>query len=571
VLVPVVRRIVCLLALLAGTLVTGLVTAAPAAAHAELVSSDPATAARLDAAPRALSLVFTEDVTLVRGGIRLLDARGKAVPTGAPRTEGPEVTVPVRGVLPEGAYVFVWRVVSADSHPVQGAVPFAVGDATPVAADTVKTESRGGRAALAVARWVGFAGLALLVGVAAFVLLCWPAGAAEDLVRRLVVGGGGLLLGSSLVSLLAQGPYVAGTPLTSAFDTALVSATLATPFGEASAFRFVAVLGLLLLLQGLRRRVTAGSLGGAVALTVWVLATYAAQGHAFAARDRPVAMAADAAHLAAMAVWIGGLVVLCVRVLRDGAVRDPEPVLTRWTRVATWSVAVLVVTGTYQALREVGGLDPLVGSTYGRLLLVKLAFFVAMLGLGNAGRVWIRRRYLMPVVQAYDVKDRPVPRGAAPAELGRLRRSVAAEAALAVLVLAVTAVLVGTTPGRSAVPAQAAAAAAGAAAPAPRAALGTATLPDGSKVDIGITAQRKVLVRLRDKAGQPLDPAQLTVTASLPARGLERLALPTRRVDGGVYAAGTDPLPFAGTWRVTVTVRTSDVDAGVGTVSLTIA
>ncbi len=599
------RRLTAFLGLLLGVLAVSIALAGPAAAHAELASSDPASGARLQTAPTVLTLGYTERISLVRNGIRLLDAAGRSIPTAKPKTDGQQVLIPVPKTLKEGAYILVWRVVSADSHPIQGAVSFAVGNAVPVAAADVAVQAPGAKRLLAVARWVAFCGLVLLLGPPLFVALCWRPGDRDRGVFRLVVSGGAALVVSTLVALLGQGPYAAGTSITTALDTSLIGTTLATDYGRASVFRIVAALGLLLMLDGLRHKVTVSAIAGCLALAGWILVTFAAQGHAVASDNWLLAMASEVVHLGAMAAWIGGLVVLVTRVLVPGVVASGQGViLTRWSRVAVWAVAALVLTGTYQAVREIGSVERLLHSSYGQLLLVKLAIVAVLLGFGNLGRMWVNRRFAMTVVHAYSVKD-PAPdqhpdehpnknkskqpnknatrkptkapieaptegpaakraknrARKAPPDLRGLRRSVAVEAGLAVVVLGVTAVLVGTTPGRTS--------RAAAAAPPPAGPVSAATtLPGGTKLEISVSATRVVTLRLRDSGGAPVDPLEVTVTASLAQRQIQRLPVLVASVGPGVYRATQDPLPFTGTWRFTVTARTSDIDSGVASVTM---
>src|SRR6185503_1268077 len=113
---------------------------------------------------------------------------------------------------------------------------------------------------------------------------------------------------------------------------------------------------------------------------------------------------ADATHLTAASVWVGGLVVLGAALLerpggngrsgRPDRARERElsAVLPRWSRTAMIAVAALVITGTYQAWREIGTLAALTGTTYGQLVLAKVACLAVLLVLGNEGRRWINRR-----------------------------------------------------------------------------------------------------------------------------------------------------------------------------------
>ena len=101
--------------------------ASPAAAHASLVSVDPADGARLDESPDVVRLTFSEHVSADLGGVQVLDSDGDQVQEGAARVDGATVEVDLAPDLPDGTYVISYRVVSADGHPVRGASVFGVG------------------------------------------------------------------------------------------------------------------------------------------------------------------------------------------------------------------------------------------------------------------------------------------------------------------------------------------------------------------------------------------------------------------------------------------------------------
>ncbi len=130
------RLAAVVLALTAALLVALVALASPAAAHAELVGTTPADGERLEHAPQQVTLEFTEQVTLIAGGIELLDERGEPVRTSDPHVMGRQVMLPLPDGLPRGGCVVSWRVVSADTHPVAGAFTFGVA-APPVSATAV--------------------------------------------------------------------------------------------------------------------------------------------------------------------------------------------------------------------------------------------------------------------------------------------------------------------------------------------------------------------------------------------------------------------------------------------------
>lgn len=121
--------------LTAGSALAGLLllaTAQTAAAHDELVGSDPAPDAALDAAPGEVRLDFSADVLTFGAAVVVADAAGGTWQAGEPVLDGSSVSVPLEP-LPDGAYEVRWRVVSSDGHPITGLVPFTVGDVAPAA------------------------------------------------------------------------------------------------------------------------------------------------------------------------------------------------------------------------------------------------------------------------------------------------------------------------------------------------------------------------------------------------------------------------------------------------------
>lgn len=111
---------------------------APAFAHDELVSSDPASGSTVDALPAALTLTFSGDLlsdasTTV---VQVTDASGASLTDGAPTVSANVVTQPLTGSA-SGAVSVAWRVVSSDGHPIAGEFAFTSNAApTPTPSET---------------------------------------------------------------------------------------------------------------------------------------------------------------------------------------------------------------------------------------------------------------------------------------------------------------------------------------------------------------------------------------------------------------------------------------------------
>lgn len=191
---PIGLRLALAAALAVGVVVFG---AAPAFAHAQLLSTEPVGGTVVAKPPDRVVVHFGESVEIPLGSIRVFASpSGKQIDTGpATHIDGQGSSVGVKlPKLERGGYVVTWRVTSADSHPVHGAFTFSVGAKSAggeEAALAQKLLASGGDsttvgAIYAVLRFVAFAALVVLVGGLAFVGLLWPAGAAVARVRRLL-------------------------------------------------------------------------------------------------------------------------------------------------------------------------------------------------------------------------------------------------------------------------------------------------------------------------------------------------------------------------------------------------
>ena len=106
-----------------------------ASAHAQVVSTDPADGARLPVSPAAVSLTFSEPVTLAPGGLRVIRPDGSLADSGVEAVRGVTVSQAIEP-LPDGWYVMAWSIISEDGHVVHGSATFAVSDADEAAQPT---------------------------------------------------------------------------------------------------------------------------------------------------------------------------------------------------------------------------------------------------------------------------------------------------------------------------------------------------------------------------------------------------------------------------------------------------
>jgi copper transport protein len=423
-------------------------------AHSALVSSVPAAGEVLAQAPPEIVLEFSEAVDPGFTRTQLLDASGQVVYPG-PGTVDPAnpavVRLPLDGV-PDGTYSVLWRALSAvDGHITEGSVGFSVGASSPRASllpplDAPDPARDWPTARQTVVRWLTYAGAALLVGSLSFALLVWRPLARvvpetsgmtrlERWLKRQALAGVALLTVGSLGRAIFQAALGADVPAWRVFGPPLLL-LLAGREGLILGSRLVMLVGVTLLVPNLRVPHSGRSLGwwSALALAGGVLFTVSLLGHS-AASGSPLAAGLDWLHLAAMATWLGGLPPLLQVVWRRHDIGLPlGRVVPLFSRIALVSVTTLAVTGTYSAWLHVRTIDALEQTRYGQALVIKVALFLMLVGLGAINLV-----LLTPRLRS----------GAANAP-SWLTRTVRVELLVGSLVLLATSFMLGSAPARNA-------------------------------------------------------------------------------------------------------------------------
>jgi copper transport protein len=539
---------------LAAVLVTALAVVPTASAHAILLSTTPANDSVVQAAPKSVALRFNEQVESAFGSVRIYDPQAKRVDNGRiTRPDGKTVESGIGSPLADGTYTVTWRVVSADSHPVSGAFIFHVGhpsaNAGGVATQVLESGTpRSVEVLFTIARFFDFALLLLVIGGA--VALAYPLESAGVTLRsRLLVVLGvwaGLLAVVALAGIFLQGAKAGGFGLSEAVTWTSFRSVLETRFGKVWLVQagLAAAVGLLALLAARRPGGRAATLLVAPALAL--AATPSLSGHASVKGG--LTLLADIAHVAAGAVWTGGLAFVVIALLAAGAERWPlaARAVPPFSRLAVVSVAVLLVAGTFNAYEEVGAWRGLWDTTYGLLLLAKIALVLPVLALGV-----YNNRYAVPRLRAAV---------ASVAEQRRFLRMAGAELAIVVAIVAVTSVLVTEPPARASV--------------APRGPYATTAslgnLEANVVVDPAKTGLNVIHLYLTDRSGRTADVAELELSASLPSEHVEPLRFTAHRLAPGHYAVHGAQLPLAGDWQLRIEARRGEFEALTTTVSIPI-
>jgi len=407
--------------------VLGMWMVAPTVAHAHagLEETDPVAGTYVESSPETIALTFDEAVITGFGSVRILDAEATEI-VDVPLRSGATDAVAVADLgspLPDGAYVVLWRVTSSDGHPVQGSFTFSIGDTSQTIASDVAARAvaeHGLSRLFIVIRASIYLAFAILVGV---IMLTWRRGAHVLSVRAaiLVRGSWIVLVVATVQALVAFGPHAAGVKIYRAFEGELLRTTLETTFGRAQIVRLVILVALWPMLTsyvlGKRRRVV---LVGLVALAVSV----SVSGHALSTSPMVLGVGSDALHLLAIGSWIGGLFALVL--LGRERTRTPEDQLALadgFSRIAQRALPLVVLTGVVQTWLLVGDVTQILDTQYGRSLVVKFALVAVVVALSGTARAALRRR-----------------------DSSSLRTTVAFEAVVALVVIALTASLTGLSP-----------------------------------------------------------------------------------------------------------------------------
>ncbi len=581
--------------------------AVPAFAHAVLEGTSPGAGTTLKHTPSHITLTFDEHVEASLGAIRVFDSRASRVDVGEPthpNGTGSKVTVSTPK-LDDGTYVVTWRVISADSHPVRGAFTFTVGSSATTTKEANGLAARlltdeGGSTAVgvlfAIARFGAFAGLAVLIGAAAFLVYVWRRGRQDRQARRILWIAWSAAAGFTLAGVALQGPYAAALGPAKALDPNLWSDVADTRFGHIYLLRVVLLLlalpliGLLLPKRGPEIEhplpswwpYAAGVLGLALA------ATPGLAGHASTGPLVPVAMPADTFHVAGVGVWLGGLVVLFAALMPhadEATLRDVSP---RYSRYALVAMGVIVVTGVFQAFRQVDRLGALLDTDYGRLLLIKIVVFLALMVVAAVSRDIVNRRWRIPedlLVSPVPVGAMRLPDGGGPAEPSgsvrtleppgarppddeeeedegypegyvleeptaerRLRRSLLLEVLISIVILGVTALLVNAAPARE---------------------LDTgpyAGTLNAKPVSFDVTISpasrgpNEMHLFALTRSGGTADPTDVSAELSQSSNDIAPIKVTLIRLGPGHYTSTGLTVPFSGSWQLTVKAVVNSVD-----------
>lgn len=476
-------RGVALVAVIATVLLVLL--AAPASAHVDLTSSDPANGEVVDDPPETITLVFSTEAEPAGEGVLLVDAAGTPLAAEVDYASPDRVVVTPAHHLGNGSYGVVWTMRAGDAHPRSGSIAFGVDALIPAPGGSV---SSGGERRIEVAPieaatvgpkntpagdWLGAFGrwaalLGALVGIGAFAFAATSLSGSKREVEEAgywVRRAGVLVIIGTVLELAGASIVLQGSALGGLAPQALWE-TSASTFGFAVLLRLVGGVaivrgtGLLVAEAGAPESnpnatpVAAGSpaaatmvrrrpvetiyrldLRGSLPALVGVAAvafSYLFDGHTVTASPAMLARIATLAHVLGAGVWVGGVLLMgqiLTRRWKAGVPLDAAPLAIRFSRVASIALVVVGAAGLALAWSILDSPGEVVSTAWGRLLLFKLAAVAVAAGLGAYNHFAV-----VPALEAVEHDE---------AAAGRLRRTIRIEGAVLLVVVLVTAILVG--------------------------------------------------------------------------------------------------------------------------------
>ena len=538
-------------------------------ADATVVSSDPADGSTIATSPTQISIVFSEELGTEANTVSL-DCNAVLVTLGRPEVgaDGLSLTVAVPSALPKGTCVANWLVsdtngepngtgnitfnVSSDPIVTSTTVDAAAAATTPTTLATTTavdpnatstpddvvspTEAETGQGPLWLGRLLSVLGVAILFGSLLTIAAAWPEGVeylvAVRFIRMIWIVA---LLGTVLYVAAATAAATGGS-----FGSGLNPSNWLDLFdagapGIAAIARLILVLGSGWVAFRPDRVIDPTTQMAALGIPALAVAT---MGFSRTGGDLAViGIATGMLHALAMAIWIGGVVLLARVVLAGPGEEDLVHAVRGFCRISNLAIIVTVVTGLIQTVRLDGG--DLFGSSHGRVLLLKTVAVAIMLFIAIKARQFVNDRLARADEMTVPMAD-------------RLRRAFGTEAAIGIVAVALSAWMFALTP--------------------PNSDTGTSIdyaieqhfeVPEGDlDVTVKLTQDTPGLVGMEVEVDAPESGmSQLVVVFTAPPNpDVATITQPVPLTGEGVavrLAANGLPLTVAGTWQVQVSAVTA--------------
>ncbi len=436
------------------------------AADNSVVNSVPAADSSIDVSPPIISITFAQPVgPSPQVAMTCGDDPGVPQALGQPLLLAGQVTITVEllAAAPKGTCAVSWRVTDTNLQPAgSGSFSFAIANDTVVTAPSTTTPATTGSTTLATGtdtsttvavtattvapvdggdttdgsssstgplglfRLLSTLGLTMLFGALVVIAIAWPEGVEYILTVRYLRTAWALAVGGTFLFVGALTAQRTGNGLASSLSPTAWPDVLDTTSGKAAVLRFVLLIASLYVVIRPERAIDTSTQIFALGPPGLAVATLAFSRDEFGL----IEYAAGTVHALAMAVWLGGLILLTRVVLAGPGDEDLVHGVRGFARISAPALWATVLSGAILLFRLDRGA---LGSSHGLVLIVKTLFVSIMVFVGVAARQFISQR-----VTRSEVMTAPL--------ATRLRRALGIEALVGIVVLALTAWLLALTP-----------------------------------------------------------------------------------------------------------------------------
>jgi copper transport protein len=536
--------------------------------HPFTTGTNPPQASNAPVGITQISVQYSEAIEIDFSALKVYDSNGDQIDNkDTSYFEGENSLVITTPPLQDGVYTVTSKVLSkVDGHLVDDAFVFAVGE---IKIDLSMLEQHGSSELIffpeAGARVPGFVGQTIVLGGVISSLLIWRTQQKNLIGDKLaqlqekfhskylsIIGIGVIAVFiSNILMLIIQTLRLE----TSAFEA------VQTSFGTTWIIRMGITIGLLIIWFWMERKkhVSTKNQFPLLILSLALIGTSTMIGHG-AASEQILAIVLDYVHNLIASIWIGGIIFFGFILLPTLSILDDKKkellslaVLPRFSIMIIISLGILIISGPTLLWFIESNVGLLVKSTYGNLILVKIAIASIMVGLGGYNQFVIQKKAEKNIKSGLITVHK------------KLRRSLKIESALGIILLVVVALLTnGTLPAGEIQQVQA-----------QKIILGYHTVEFSENVKFDVTVspfmsgQNTINVIVSDFNGNSLsDIDDLKIKVSNPQRNIAPIEIPITSIQDEktsiVQYEGDVTFGFSGNWQVEIEAqRTQTVNEAV--------
>jgi len=513
-----------------------------ASAHAYILKSTPYENEIVNQAPQKVTIEFDETIQASFNSLEVFDSAGNRVDqkNGRINPKNPSIIeTDLAKNLPNDTYSIKWRVVSSDGHPVEGVIPFQVGNGDPTQdSSSINKESKGymPQLDLIIIRWLQYLGNACLVAMLLFYLFVLPKEfrgnpGVSSTFRKLLKLSLFALSFSILLNLPLQATIESGLSWSKVLSVHVLGDMLATTlFGTTWIIQITSLVFLFFSSYLLiKKRFHSLWVWISFILGIGLLLTKAFTSHAASSTNVLITVSIDFIHLLSASIWIGSLIVLAALIPLSRNIDTKGLYLDSIRAFSKWGILLVIVltfTGIYGSFSYIPNLRTLLTTNYGRVLSAKIVLLVIMIIFATINFAKGKRN-----------KEKGLP-----ATLWGELMAGAVVLVLSVLLTNLPTAMSSPGPFKE-----------------------TKTVKQESKITFeaspNVIGENTFALSLKDKHGQPIkDIEQATLTFTSLEMDMGEATKTLVKVKEGIYQAKGMNFNMAGRWNVHVHVLTKDLE-----------